>query len=119
MKKVIGLIISVAILATLLNDAGAYLAGWNNLDVIAQQCAITASSSRSRERDDVAIIAAQYAASQGATVYLFDQNDTIVHVWVEMPIPTTWVLGRATALYLGQPIDTPYKIHTEKTATWR
>ncbi len=119
MKKVIGVIIGVVILATLLNDVGSYIRGWNNLDVIAQQSAVAASASPVHEREQVSVAAAQVANSQGATLYMFDQNDTTVHVWVEMPVTGTWVLGRLTALYLQQPSDAPYMIRTEKTATWR
>lgn len=118
MKKVLGIALAVVIVATLLNDVGVYLRAWYDLDVIAQETARVASSTMVRERDKVATTAADFARTQGATVYMYDQNDKEIHVWVEVPVPGTWVLGYATALYYGQPLDTPYKLRTDTTAQW-
>ncbi len=118
MKKAIGIILAVALIAIVLNDAGVYLRAKYDLDAIAQSTANAASNTMARERDKVAATAALFGQTQGVTVYMYDQDDKGVHVWVEMPVPGTWVLGRATALYYGQPLDTPYKLRTDKTAPW-
>jgi len=118
MKKVLGIALAVVIVATLLNDVGVYLRAWYDLDVIAQETARVASLTMVRERDSVATKAADYARTQGATVYMYDQNEKEIHVWVEAPVPGTWVLGYATAIYYSQPLDTPYKLRTDTTAQW-
>lgn len=119
MKKLLGIAIAVALIAIVLNDGGRYLAAWNGLDSIAQDCAVAAASTQSRDRNEAARAAVAKATPQGATVYLYDQNEATVHVWVEKPVTDTWVLERIWAPITGQPKGTVMKVTAEKTATWR
>jgi len=119
MKKILVILFGVVLVAIVLNDGGRYLSAWNGLDVIAQQSAVAAAATQSRVRDDAANAAVMVAQPQGVTVYLYDQDDATVHVWVEMPVSGTWVLAPAAALFMEQPANTPLIIRTDKTATWR
>lgn len=119
MKKLLGIAIAVALVAIVLNDGGRYLAAWNGLDTLAQNCAVAAAGTQSRDRNEAAKAAVAVASTEGATVYLYDQDEATVHVWVEKPVTGTWVLARIWAPIMGQPAGTVMKVTAEKTATWR
>lgn len=119
MKKILGIAFAVALVAIVLNDGGRYLSAWNGIDVIAQQSAVAAAATQSRVRDEAANAAVAAAQPQGATVYMYDQDDATVHVWIEMPVRGTWVLAPAAAMFMEQPANVPLIVRTDKTATWR
>lgn len=119
MKKIITIVIIVALVATFINDVGRYAKTRYDLSNITMATADSLADNRSDSRDTNARAAAQFAQAEGATVFLFDQDDTKIYVWAQKPVEGTWVLARATALMAGSPIDTPYYVQTEDTAFFR
>lgn len=120
MKKILTTLIVVAIAATLINDVGRYAKARYDLSVIGQDAADHISLiGKQASRDSNATAAAAFTAAQGATVYLYDQNETETHLWVEMPVGGTWLWARLNALNNGEPQGTEFKVQTEKTARWK
>lgn len=119
MKKIIVVVIVVAFAAIFINDVGRYAKTRYDLSNIAMTTADSLADNRADSRDKNARAAAQFAQAEGATVYLYDQDDTRIYVWVQKPVEGTWVLARAMSLIAGSPIDTPYYVQTEDTAFFR
>lgn len=120
MKKILTTVLVIALAATFINDVGRYARARYELSVVGQDTADRiALSGKDNSRDKNATAAAQYAAAQGATVYLYDQDDQKVHLWVEMPVSDTWLWHRVAALQNGEPQTAPFMAQTEKTARWK
>jgi len=89
--------------------------------VIAQQSAVAAAATQSRVRDEAANAAVAAAQPQGATIYMYDQDDATVHIWIEMPVKGTWVLAPATANTSGmgnrRPVTSPRCVGSSITRT--
>lgn len=115
MKKILGIAITVLLIATFINDVGRYATTRYNLSTIANEAA-RVGSQRHKTRDENAVAAAAYARTQGATVYLFDQDTNQVRVWAEMPVTGTWFLGPFEAYQAGQPLSTAFKIQLQSKA---
>jgi len=119
MKKTLTIILVVAFVATFINDVGRYAKARYDASTIAMEAATSLVGDRDQPRDTNARAAANFAQQKGATVYLFDQDDAGVHVWVQMPVEGTWVLARASALMGGNPMDAPFYVQAEDTAFFR
>ncbi len=119
MKKLLTIVLVVGLVATFVNDIGRYAKTRYDLSTIALQTADSLVSEKDTPRDTNARAAAQFAAEEGATVYLFDQDDTGVSVWVQMPVEGTWVLSPAMGLVSGEGIDAPFYLQDEDTAFFR
>ncbi len=116
MKKIFWTVLFVALAATFVNDVGRYAKARYDVSKIATETVQNVSNSRDQSRDQNARDAAQYAASRGATVYAYDQDDSKVYAWLQMPVEGTWVLGPGMALLAGEPIKTPYLVHLDESA---
>jgi hypothetical protein len=71
------------------------------------------------DRNSNALLAANHAAALGAKVYLYDQDEQRVYVWVEMPLRGTWLLGPFTAWANRQPLSSPYMVRIEDSTPFR
>ncbi|MRR11997.1 hypothetical protein EG835_05890 [bacterium] len=120
MKKILVTVLVVAFIATLINDVGRYARARYELGNIARDTAENiALSGEHVERNTNATAAATYAATRGATVYLYDQDEKKAYVWVEMPVEGTWVWAPLAAQQAGQPKGTPLKIQLDYSAFWK
>lgn len=119
MKKTITTIISVLLVIAVVNDLARYAKASYDLNNIAEEAADQLSTNRSKSRDSNARDAVEYATARGATVYLFDQTNETIHVWVQMPLTGTWILGPAMALVAGESISTPYQLQADAQARFR
>lgn len=118
MKKILGVVLAIALVGAFINDVGRYARTRYNLSIIAQQAAQAAARDRNATRDQNAVKAADVAARDGATVYLYDQTDQGVHVWVEAPVQGTWVWGPFVAWQNDEPLSTPFKVTYDETASF-
>ena len=98
MKKIILTVLFIALAATLVNDIGRYAKARYDLSKIALETIDNTSGSREQSRDQNARDAAQFAASRGAVVYAYDEDDEQIRVWLQMPVEGTWVLGPLMAV---------------------
>ncbi len=118
MKKLVAAIVAVAVVATIVNDAGRYLTALYDLDNItdaaARLAAEKAEAGGSRHVAGSAAVA--LAASGGARVWGYDQKTERVRVWAEMEVAGTWALAPYSAWRSGQPLDTPYVLRRESEA---
>ena len=119
MKRLIVIAIVVALVATFINDLGRYAKTRYDLSNTAMTTADALVDEPSASRDTNARAAARLAQAEGATVYLYDQDDTKIYVWVQKPVEGTWALAPIMALISGSPIDTPYFVQAEDTAFFR
>ena len=120
MKKIITTALVIAIAATLVNDIGRYAKTRYDLSVISQDTAAQiALSGKGNDRNKNAVAAAAYAAAKGATVYMYDQDDQQVRVWVEMPVGGMWLWSRVNAMQAGEPQGTPMKVQSESKSFWK
>lgn len=116
MKKIIWTVVFVALAATFVNDVGRYAKARYDLSKIALETVGQVSTMRSQSRDQNARDAARYASSRGATVYAYDEDDSRVYVWLQMPVEGTWILAPGLALIAGEPYRQPYLVHIEESA---
>lgn len=120
MKKTLITVLVIAVVATLVNDIGRYGKAYYDVGVIGTDTANTmALGSKEASRDANAQAAAAYAVSRGATVYMYDQDEKLVHVWVEMPVNGTWLLHRVMAAQAGEPQTSPLKVRTDSKSYWK
>lgn len=120
MKKTLITILVVAVIATLVNDIGRYAKAQYDVGIVGTDTADTiALGSKLTGRDQNATAAATYASARGATVYMYDQDEQTVNVWVEMPVQGTWLLHRAMAWQNKEPQTSPLKVQTERTSRWK
>lgn len=120
MKKILITVLVVAVVATLVNDIGRYAKAYYDVGIVGTDTADNiALGSKLTGRDPNAKAAAAYAAARGATVYMYDQDEETVHVWVEMPVAGTWLMRRAMAWQNGEPQTAPLKVQTERKSRWK
>lgn len=118
MKKLLGIALLVAIVATGINDIGRYFTTRYTLGETSGEIA-RAAADRARagnSRDAVAMEAATFAVQRGIEVTAYDQNTNLVTVYTRAKVEGTWVLTRVVALVGGNPMETPmYVIDKEKS----
>lgn len=120
MKKVLGIALTIALAAVFVNDVGRYAKARYDASVIAQTAAeAAASNGKTRTRNENAIAAANAAARDGGTVYLYDQDENQAYVWVRYPVNDTFVWGRFLAWQNDQPLDTVPVVELEDKAFLR
>lgn len=120
MRKILTTVLIVAVIATLVNDIGRYAKAYYDVGIVGTDTADNiALGNKLTPRDTNARAAAAYAASRGATVYMYDQDEQTVRVWVEMPVQGTWLLRRVMAWQNGEPQTSPLKVQTEHKSNWK
>jgi len=119
MKRIIGIILVVAFVATSINDIGRYFTTRYYLDQQTSDIARFAADELHRtqeSRDVVGGDTANYAAQQGVQVTAYDQTVTNVTVFTRTAVKGTWVLARAHALLSKLPSDAPLYVSDSQTA---
>jgi len=119
MKKYIAIALTLFIVGGIVNDVSRYAkARYDAVNTL--NSALEAVSSRpNAPRNENAMLAANHAAGQGATVYLYDQDTQRAYVWVEKPVYNTWLLGPFNAWATREPLSSPYKVRVEGSTAFR
>ena len=113
-KKSVIIILFIVIVIAVVNDVGRYVITWYNLDEVTRETADLAASVRD-SRDKAAAAAADYAATQGVTVYAYDEKDGSVYVWTETPLEGTWALGSVLLVVQGGRLSGQYQLRAESS----
>jgi hypothetical protein len=120
MRIVLILVLVVAVIAVVANDAGRYSNTKYNLGTATETLVDkVASSVRGQTRDQAAAHAAELATGFGIRVYQYDQDSQGVRVWTESTVSGTWVLARFMAWRAGKPLDTPLVVRDYATSVYR
>jgi len=119
LKRLIRILVVVAIVAVLVNDAGRYISAFYSLDTVTRDTAVQAAQAAHNSRNDPsgpAAAAVAYAAQHGVTIDGYDQTSDAVVVTTWIPIPGTWVVGPVTAAFARKPLSqwwtVPLVIHS-------
>jgi hypothetical protein len=106
MKRIIGIVIFVAILAIILNDGGRWFNAKASLRTATSDLSGWASASaRSLGRDRASQELVNQATIRGIRVYQYGQDDNGIQIWTESDVRGTWVLGPYIALTKGIPFN--------------
>jgi len=109
MKRIIVIVIVLAIAATFINDVGRYARTRYNLDGATNDIVdASASTARDKSRNEAAQEAAVNAQAEGIRVTAFSKDELKVQVWTAADVSGTWVLGRFSAWRKGLDPETPY-----------
>ncbi len=113
MKRIVTIVLVAAVALTLINDIGNYIRTAYRVDELALETARVASQ-RNLTRSQNAAAAARYAAEHGATVFAFDQNETAVRAYLQMPVTGTWVTARLYGLLAGDSSENPLTVRADR-----
>jgi len=103
-RRVLWIVILVAIVAVVLNDGGRWFNTRSNLSQATSELGAWASSNLSSvTRDQAADAIAKKAGEAGITVYQYGQDPNGVQIWTQTDVTGTWVLGPYAALVRGVP----------------
>jgi len=113
-KKILYAIVIVALAIGVVNDLGRYITARYRLSEITSEAARVAARHEGG-RDAAAVAAAKYAKTQGAEVYAFDQTDSSVEVYTQMPLEGTWALGAVLSTIEGGRLADLYLVRSSHT----
>lgn len=113
-KKIIMLIVVVIIVVAMVNDVGRYIIVSYTLDETTREATRIAAKADG-DRDDAAIAALEYAATQDVIVYAYDENDGNVYVWTESELDGTWFLDSVLLVVQGGSLSESYMIRSESS----
>lgn len=120
MKRLIIIIVIVAIGAAFVNDVGRYARTRYNLDEATNVVVdAAASTARDKTREQAARQAASDGAAEGIRVTAYNQDELKVQVWTEADVEGTWVLARVTAWQKDLPAGTPYVLQDYGESVYR
>ena len=114
--RIVKIVLTVAILAVLVNDTSRYVSTLYNLGNVTRESASRSAAEvkpASGDRARTWQAGETYAEQAGAVVYGFDMNEHSVHVWTRMPVKGTWVVHRVVAALDGKPQDTLLDVQDE------
>jgi hypothetical protein len=118
-KKLLSILIPLAIMATAINDGGYYLATKYTLAQTTAAAAQTAADAAPRNKSDPNITwqtAQSYAQKNGADVYGFELKGGVVYVWTKQPVEHLWLLSYIAAVTARQPLKTPLYLDDDGSA---
>lgn len=115
LQKILVLIVSLAIVGTLINDVGRFVTAKSEVRRVAAQAA-TVAATTGGDRDTNGIAAVEYALQNGATVYQYDEDEQRVHVWALFEVQGTWIAQPAVNMIGGNPLDAPLNVEGYQTA---
>lgn len=118
-KRLVKVLIPLAIAAVLVNDAGRYFTATYDLGNVTRDAAnASAAVAHTNQQDRTASWQAgeSLARASGATVYGYDIKDGQVFVWTRAPVEGTWVLQRLTDYIDHKPATAPLQIEDEGQA---
>ena len=104
-KRILTIVLVVAVVAIPINDFGRYLSAYYSLDNVSRDAA-SAAASRARQLDNhdaTAAVAVQYAQAHGVTVKFYDQSLERITLTTTIAVPGTWVWGPLVAASKGAP----------------
>lgn len=111
-KRIVAVVLVVIITIAVINDIGRYIIVWYALDETTRETSRVASEAEGG-RDRAAQSAVGYAATQGATVYAYDEKDGKVYVWTEAELDGTWFLDSILLVVQGVSPSEPYMLRAE------
>ena len=104
-KRVIGIVFVVAVLAVVLNDGGRWFNAKSNLRTTTNDLSSwAASNARNMTREQAGQELVRRASAVGVRVYQYGQDQNGVQIWTEADVPGTWVLAAYVAVANGTPI---------------
>ena len=115
MKRLLKILLVIAIVAAPVNDIGRYLTARYALDngtnavVDAAITSIRTPGTGSNASGQAAVAAAQTA---GIELYGYQTTGANVTVWTRILVEGTWVVGPYKAWRAGKPLKTPFSIST-------
>jgi len=106
MKRVIGVLLLIGVLALLLNDGGRWFNAKSSLRTSTSELAGWASTyARNLPRDQAAAELVSQANSRLIRVSQYGQDQNGIQIWTEADVHGTWVLGPLAAVNRGVPIN--------------
>jgi hypothetical protein len=106
MKRILGIVVLVAILALILNDGGRWFNAKSQLRTATSELSGWASTSaRVVGRDKAAQELVNQATIRGVRVSQYGQDDNGIQIWTEQDVRGTWLLGPYIALSKGVPAN--------------
>jgi Flp pilus assembly protein TadG len=111
-KKIVIAAVVVVMVVAVINDIGRYIITWNSLDQATIEAARIASQTKGR--DAAAQAAVDYAATQGVTVYAYDERGGDIYIWTETPLEGAWFLDSVLLVVQGGSLNEPYVVRTER-----
>ncbi len=106
MKRVIGVLILIGILAVVLNDGGRWFNAKSSLRTSTNELASWAANyARNLPRDQAAAELVNQANVKLIRVSQYGQDQNGIQIWTEADVHGTWVLGPLLALNRGLPFD--------------
>jgi hypothetical protein len=115
LKKVLVLVIALALMGTLINDVGRYVTAKSEVRQVAARAASVAASTGG-DRDTNGIAAVEYALQNGAQVYQYDEDAERAHVWALFEVQGTWIARPLLNWIGGNPLDVPLSVEAHQTA---
>jgi hypothetical protein len=106
LKRLLVIILVVALVAIPINDLVRFLGAFYSLDNVTRAAALTAAEQAKRSRADrtgPGTAAVEYAAARGVHVSGYDQDQSKVTVWTDAPVPGTLAWGPLTAAFARKP----------------
>ncbi|GEM_PF-3517367 len=115
LQKILVLIVSLAIVGTLINDIGRFVVAKSEIRQVTAQAA-TVAATTGGDRDTNGIAAVEYALLNGATVYQYDEDEQRVYVWALFEVRGTWIAQPIMNMIGGNPLDAPINVEGYRTA---
>jgi hypothetical protein len=117
-RKLLSIVIPVAIAAILVNDGGRYFTATYNLGNVTRDAAAASATAAHGSQDRTASWQAGQTPAQasGATVYGFDIKGGQVFVWTRAQVEGTWLLQPLMAYFDHKPQGTPLSIEDQGQA---
>ena len=117
-RKLLSIVIPVAIAAILLNDGGRYFTATYNLGNVTRDAAAASATAAHASQDRTASWQAGQTLAQasGATLYGFDIKEGQVFVWTRAQVEGTWLLQSLMAYFDRKPRSTPPSIEDQGQA---
>jgi hypothetical protein len=119
LKRILTIVLVVAIVAIPINDLGRYLTAYHNVDTVTRDAAGQAASQARHlgNRDATAAVAVRYAQARGVTIKYYDQTVDRIILTTTIAVPGTWVWGPVVAASQRVPFSqwwsTPLVIETK------
>jgi len=119
-KKILIIVLVVAIAAVFINDVGKFTRARYDLskatDSIVEEMSQYALG---KTRNASAVKAAELGRQQNVEVYQYDQDGEGVHVWTRVLVSGTWVIGPFMAWRAHKPLNTPFYVQQSGASVYQ
>jgi murein DD-endopeptidase MepM/ murein hydrolase activator NlpD len=124
MKRFLGSLLVLALVAVLVNDGGRYLRSYSDLNLKTNDLASWASvNGRDLSAQQGFAKLAEKAKPDGIAIVRYDCDGQRLHVWTEKQVTGTWIAGTVIAMHGGVPFatarNTPIAIYRNVEATFQ